>query len=66
MTATRSDLIDVSVVLVHETERAVLVDHGGAETVWLPKSAVEIARDPSGKTWTLTLPERLAVEKGIL
>lgn len=62
----RSDLIDISVTLVHETERAVLVDHGGTESVWLPKSACEIERDPSGKTWTLTLPERLATEKGLI
>ncbi|MCA0303506.1 MAG: hypothetical protein LCH95_13975 [Proteobacteria bacterium] len=66
MSAGRSDLIDISVVLVHETERAVLVDHGGAETVWLPKSAVEIERDAGGRTWTVTLPERLAAEKGLL
>jgi hypothetical protein len=62
----RSDLIDISVTLVHETDRAVLVDHGGGANVWLPKSACEIERDPNGKTWTLTLPERLANEKGLI
>lgn len=62
----RSDLIDISVVLVHETDRAVLVDHGGEANVWIPKSLCAIERDPSGKTWTLTLPERIAEEKGLI
>jgi hypothetical protein len=62
----RSGLIDISVVLVHQTDRAVLIDHGGDENVWLPKSAIEIERDASGKTWTVTLPERLAQEKGLI
>ena len=62
----RSDLVDISVVLIHETDRAVLVDHGGEANVWLPRSAIEIERDKSGKTWTVTLPERLANEKGLI
>lgn len=62
----RSDLVDISVVLVHQTEKAVLVDHGGEASVWLPRSAIEIERDGNGKTWTVTLPERLAQEKGLI
>ena len=62
----RSDLIDVSVVLVHQTEKAVLVDHGGEGNVWLPRSAIEIEKDANGKTWTITLREALAIEKGLL
>lgn len=62
----RSDLIDISVTLVHQTERAVLVDHGGKENVWVPKSLCEIERDANGKTWTLTLPEGVAQEKGLI
>lgn len=62
----RSDLIDISVVLVHQTEKAVLVDHGGEANVWLPRSAIEIEKDGNGKTWTITLPERLAAEKGLI
>lgn len=62
----RSDLVDISVVLVHQTERAVLVDHGGDANVWLPRSAIEIEKDANGKTWTVTLPERLAQEKGLI
>lgn len=62
----RSDLVDISVVLVHQTEKAVLVDHGGDANVWLPRSAIEIEKDANGKTWTVTLPERLAMEKGLI
>jgi len=62
----RSDLVDISVVLVHQTEKAVLVDHGGDANVWLPRSAIEIEKDANGKTWTVTLPERLAQEKGLI
>lgn len=62
----RSDLIDVSVVLVHQTDKAVLVDHGGEANVWLPRSQIEIEKDSNGKTWTITLPERLAQSKGLL
>lgn len=62
----RSDLVDISVVLVHQTEKAVLVDHGGDGNVWLPRSAIEIEKGANGKTWTVTLPERLAQEKGLI
>ena len=62
----RSGLIDLSEVLVHETDKAVLVDHGEAKPTWVPKSLCEIERDPSGKTWTLTQTERIATEKGLI
>ena len=62
----RSDLVDISVVLIHETDRAVLVDHGGELFFCKQKTAYEIERDKSGKTWTVTLPERLANEKGLI
>lgn len=62
----RSNLIDLSVVLIHETEEAVLVDHGGEANVWLPRSAIEIEKDPGGKTWTVTIPEPLAQSKGLI
>lgn len=58
----KSDLIDITVQIHHETERAWLVSDGG-EKVWIPKSQAEIA--PEGKVWVLTMPEWLAVEKGL-
>lgn len=61
-------LVDVEGTLVHETkpgkadEGAYLFDFGGKEPVWLPKSACEW--DAHDKT--MTLPERLATDKGIV
>lgn len=68
----RSDLIDLAVVIHHETkpgranEGAILVSDDGDRTkaVWLPKSAVEIER--RNDATILTLPERLAIDKGLV
>jgi hypothetical protein len=56
----RSDLVDLEVEIVHQTERAVLVDDGRVK-VWLPKAVVELNEDG-----TITLPEAVAFEKGLL
>jgi hypothetical protein len=47
--------------IVHETEKAYLINFGGKE-VWLPKSMIEVDID----TMTVTMPERLAIEKEIV
>lgn len=63
----RSDLIDIDVRLLQETERAVQVTldtekHG----VWLTLSKVELS--PTGKPgiYSLTLPKWLANERGLI
>lgn len=62
----KSDLVDLDVLLVHETRLAVLVRlDEDAEKVWLPLSAVEIERQPRGRA-RLTLRAALAQEKGLL
>lgn len=76
-----SDLVDLTVALHHETERAVLVSLTGDEAgaVWLPKVACEIERKNSylpgrrrnGRPVTLacavlTLPEWKAKEAGLV
>lgn len=60
----KSDLVDVTVKLLHETDRAYLVTDD-TENLWVPKSQCEIEADTNG-TWTLTLPEWLAQEKGFV
>ncbi len=63
------DLVDIEMVLHHETEKAVLVSDTGErdEAVWLPKSAVEIEPHPKARgVVTITLPERLATDKGLI
>lgn len=66
MSSYRSDLIDVAVVLLRETDKAWHVDGGGNAPIWIPKSQCELERDPNGKTWTLTCPEWLAMDKGLI
>lgn len=57
----RSDrLTDVAVEIKHETQAAWLV-HDGDQDVWLPKSQCEDNGDG-----TFTLPEWLAIEKGLV
>ncbi|ACL59944.1 hypothetical protein [Methylobacterium nodulans] len=64
----RSDLVDVTVRLHHETNRAVLgsTDGDREKAVWIPKSACEIEPGAGKATHTLTLPERVAIEKGLV
>ena len=59
---TRSDLIDIEARLVHQTEKAWLLDTGNDEPTWLPKSACEFDEGDG----TLTLPRSLAKEKGLI
>ena len=78
--ATASDLIDLTMALHHETEKAILVSDDGdpKRGKWLPKSAVEFVRVPEGKVAQrqvggpkypvveVTMPEWLAIDKGLV
>jgi hypothetical protein len=72
----RSDLIDIACKVRRETEKAIAVADGTTEETvdphtgvirerekffWLPKSMVEVNDDG-----TVTMPERLASEKGLI
>lgn len=63
----KSDLLDLTVQLHHETERAVLVSDDGNRqaAVWLPKASIEIEMKPKGVA-IVTLPEWLAIAKGLV
>lgn len=65
----RSDLVDLEVYLRRETDRAYGIadpDKPG-NIIWLPKSQCEIeGGDPPSKLATLTCPEWLAIEKGLV
>ena len=52
--------IDIDAEIVHETDKAYLLDVGGRE-VWVPKSQVQNNEDG-----TFTLPEWLAIEKELV
>ena len=63
----KSNIIDIDVEVSHRTEKAVLVHTGIKEdAVWLPLSQIEI--EPSGFAGieTVSLPENLAAEKGLI
>jgi hypothetical protein len=77
----KSDLVDLMLTKHHQTDKDVLVSYTGeeAKAVWLPLSRVEIEEARSiakgklkgGQTVTLqiiivTMPERLAMEKGVM
>jgi len=62
----KSDLVDIPVIVRHETDKAVLVDHGEGEPVWLPLSRIEIEPNTDGRTHTVALPEWLAMEKEMI
>lgn len=61
-------IIDLQVEIEAETEKAVLVHTGDKdEAAWLPKSAIEIFRnDPIPGVSTISLPQKLAIEKGLV
>jgi hypothetical protein len=59
----KPNLVEITVIIRHETLKALLVDHGGKEPCWVPKSQVEIEANKDGKTYTLTLPQTLAEDK---
>lgn len=64
--AYRSDLVDIGCMIVGETDKAIRVDDG-ATRCWLPKSQIEFERsDLPNKLDTVTLPEWLAKDKGLI
>ena len=68
-TSKNSELIDVALKVLHETEKAYLVtegltdENGKEKTSWLPKSQLDVDIEV-GKTCTVTLPRWLFEEKG--
>ena len=56
-----SKLHDFDAKIVHETERALLLDVGQDEPLWFPKSIIENNDDG-----TFTVPEDYALNKGII
>jgi len=64
----KSNLIDIDLEIAHRTEKAVLVHTGERESaVWLPLSQIEVDPDHTvAGVVTVTLPEPLAQEKGLI
>ncbi len=64
-TSGRSDLVEVNGEYRHDTPKAWLIDFGLDDPVWVPKSQVELEEEGDG-TVTVTMPEWLALEKGLI
>jgi hypothetical protein len=66
VSAMKSDLVDIEVQIHHRTGKAVLVSDDGdrEKAVWLPLAQIEVER--FGSHHTVTMPEWLAVEKGLI
>lgn len=65
----RSDLVDLEVFVRRETDKAWGIDDPdkASNIIWLPKSQCEIEQEPApSKKGTLTCPEWLAMEKGLI
>ena len=60
-------IIDIECFKHAETDKAILISDNGDEehAVWLPKSQIEIEGDQDD-ILTVTLPEWLAMEKGLI
>lgn len=61
----RSDLIDLTFGLIHETEEAILVLTNRDKEVWLPKSQIEFEELPRSKV-RITISEWLATERELV
>lgn len=65
---TAREVVDVACQQHHETEKAYLVSDSGDrdDAVWLPKSQVERGDAKGGGVYLFTMPEWLAVDKGLV
>jgi len=62
----RSSIIDLSMIIVYRTDKALLVkDAEDSDPVWLPLSLVEVEGE-AGEVGEITLPDWLAQEKGLI
>ena len=62
----KSNIVDIEGAIHHRTEKAVLFSISGDrdDAEWLPLSVIEI--DDSGDPVVVTLPEQIAIDKGLV
>ena len=60
--------VDIQVVIVHETDRAIKIKLDGSSLpIWLPLAIVKkIERSRSGRVATITLSEAVAIHKELV
>lgn len=65
MRQSNENTVEIECVVKRETEKALLIDHGGEAEIWMPKSQVRnVVKGP--KSVTLTITEWIANEKGLI
>ena len=63
----KSNIIDIDGAIEAKTDKAVLFHTGRKEqAVWLARSQIEIEETGFGGIVTVTLPEWLALDKGLI
>lgn len=63
----KSNIIDIDGAIEARTQKAVLFHTGDkSEAAWLPLSQIEIEETAFGGIVTVTLPEWLALDKGLI
>lgn len=63
----RSNVIDIDGAIEARTDKAVLFHTGNKEeAAWLPLSQIEVEETGIGGIVTVTLPEWLALDKGLI
>jgi hypothetical protein len=60
----KSDLIDITVEILHATEKAYLLSDG-VRREWVPKSVCEVELK-EGTIYVVTLPIKWATDKGFI
>ena len=61
------EMVEIDVEVEARTAKAMLVHTGNkGEVAWLPLSQIELRPSGSGGIYTVTLPERVAIEKGLV
>jgi hypothetical protein len=63
--------VEIAVVVKRTTDKAILVNHGIRDEVWIPKSQISDWTDgpdnePGEGTSSIFIPEWLATEKGMV
>ena len=59
--------VEIAVIVKRSTDRAVLVNHGVRDEVWVPKSQVnDFTGDTIDTAESIFVPEWLAIEKGMV
>lgn len=62
-----TQVVDIEVKLLHETGKAHMVTHDdGVTKTWLPRSQTEISPSEKKGIYIATIPEWLALEKGLI